>query len=128
MSISQGTIKAIYGERLKLNIKESRLAEITNTSATNTTLILTTSNFYHSAESIVHYLYGCTNYDVFGFTVSTDPIHCDPIPNDFESYAVFANYTKVASATRQPDYMTVTVALGTFSCMLFMNGIQNFCR
>ena len=46
---------------------------------------------------ITHYLYGCTDYKYLGY-------HCDPISNEFKSYSVLANYTKVASATREPSY------------------------
>ncbi|WP_337863961.1 PQQ-dependent sugar dehydrogenase [Nitrososphaera sp.] len=45
-----------------------------------------------------HYLYGCSQYEYVGF-------HCDPIQNEFESSTFVASYTKVASATRQPDYV-----------------------
>src|SRR5437867_6053707 len=50
------------------------------------------------SNSTTSYLYGCTKYEYVGY-------HCDTIPNEFESYQALANFTKVASATREPDYV-----------------------
>lgn len=52
-----------------------------------------------------HHLYGCSQYEYVGF-------HCDPIRNDFESSAFLASYTKVASATREPDYVQAEFGKG----------------
>jgi len=49
-------------------------------------------------NSSFHYLYGCTLYEYEGF-------HCDPISNDFVSYAVLADFSNVSSVTRSPDYV-----------------------
>jgi len=57
------------------------------------------------SNSTTNYLYGCTKYENIGF-------HCDTIPNEFKSYQVLANFTKVASATRVPDYVDAKYGKG----------------
>jgi hypothetical protein len=51
------------------------------------------------------YLYGCTYYRYLGF-------HCDPISTEFQSYSVLADYVKIASASREPDYKQAKFGLG----------------
>jgi glucose/arabinose dehydrogenase len=51
------------------------------------------------------HLYGCTFYEYHGY-------YCDPISNEFKSYAVLADYTKVASATREPTYIQAKYGKG----------------
>lgn len=42
---------------------------------------------------------------LFGCTLYVPQYFCSPILNDFESYAMLADFEKVASATRQPDFV-----------------------
>jgi glucose/arabinose dehydrogenase len=56
------------------------------------------SAYSQSAETHHEYLYGCTQY--------VPMIHCDPIVNEFESYQVKGNYSKIFSVTREPEFIT----------------------
>ena len=59
----------------------------------------------NTIHTTTNYLYGCTNYENFGF-------HCDTIPNEFENYQVLAKYTKISTVTRQPDYIQAKFGKG----------------
>jgi len=54
---------------------------------------------------VTHYLYGCTDYKYVGY-------HCDPITNEFKSTSILSNYSKVASATREPSYVQAKFGKG----------------
>src|ERR1051326_2039313 len=51
-----------------------------------------TSTLHERHNFTTHYIYGCTFYEYRGY-------YCDPISNEFKSYAVLASSVKVASAT-----------------------------
>jgi glucose/arabinose dehydrogenase len=54
--------------------------------------------YSQSADTHHEYLYGCTQY--------VPMIHCDPIMNEFDSYEVKGNSSKILSVTREPEFIS----------------------
>ena len=99
MSLCQNLVSSGYADIPEVIQKQGNLNEAPNPSPAKI------SDLANKSGTTVHYLYGCTYYEYYGF-------YCNPISNEFDSYAVLANYTKVTSATREPDFVVAKFGKG----------------
>jgi glucose/arabinose dehydrogenase len=78
-----------FGDQIQVSDSDISSDKVDTTVASDTSIQNSTNNY--------QYLFGCTQYVPF--------YHCDPIVNTFDSYAVQSKFSKVASLTRDPNFI-----------------------